>query len=264
MERFNLPDDQPIQLGFISKIVGQAQAKVEGANFDLRKHLLEYDDVLNKQRGAVYKRRLEILESFDKATLADIIFASASGYLESLINQGFSLEDMPAVEGEKPSLKKIFEEARITTKQAAWPDGADAEKLKELLQKRSKEIAADPQSLGRALGILDMLWMNHLEDLEALSESVGLRAYGQRDPLVEYRGEAHRLYRDFWNNFDGWIFMNLFKLAGQGGGSAAVVRPQKQNQQISGKVGRNDPCPCGAKHPDGRPIKYKHCHGKNI
>jgi preprotein translocase subunit SecA len=287
MERFDVPDDQPLQFGFLSRTVAQAQAKVEGANFDMRKHLLEYDDVLNKQRGAVYKRRQEILESLNKDMLSKIVFEAGDGYLEQLFNQrdAASLNPLPVEE-----IKKLFGEAGITNSNFSaeggsasggqFPISNDQEELRkelrEILVKRSVEASVDPQTLPRVLSILDMLWMNHLEDLEALSESVGLRAYGQKDPLVEYRHEAHRLFKDFWNHFDAWVFMNIFKLAVSlerpadsvsqkiGGGQPAKIQPGAGSWQPEAgrEPGRNDPCPCGAKHPDGRPIKYKKCHGK--
>ncbi|MEK9158288.1 MAG: SEC-C metal-binding domain-containing protein, partial [Patescibacteria group bacterium] len=261
MERFNLPEDQPIQLGMVSKAVEQAQAKVEGANFDMRKHLLEYDDVLNKQRIAVYKERQRILESVNLEEVAKIVSGASSEYLEkNLPTQG------------EVEVKNIFEEAKITTPENPWPIGAEVkagelnederELLKELIQKRSLEIAGDGMTRGRVLGLLDLLWMNHLDDLEALSESIGLRAYGQKDPLVEYRRESHRLFKDLWQNFNGWIFSNIFKLAqtgadqtrthGESGERVSVLNP---HQSVPGKVGRNDPCPCGS----GK--KYKKCHG---
>ncbi|MBI2033854.1 MAG: preprotein translocase subunit SecA, partial [Candidatus Liptonbacteria bacterium] len=269
MERFNLPDDQPIQLGIVSKAVEQAQAKVEGANFDMRKHLLEYDDVLNKQRIAVYKERQRILTSVNREDVAKIVSGASSEYLEKNIRALGEVE-----------LKKIFEEAKLLTNENQWPIGAEVkagelnedeiEKLKELIQKRSLEIAGDQMSRSRILGLLDLLWMNHLDDLEALSESIGLRAYGQKDPLVEYRRESHRLFKDLWQNFNGWIFSNIFKLAQSQ--TQTGIQSQQATKKVglptgiprSGmKIGRNDPCPCGAKKPDGRPVKYKHCHGKN-
>ena len=127
------------------------------------------------------------------------------------------------------------------------------------MRTRVSAIAKHPLAANQTLSVLDMLWMNHLEDLDALSESIGLRAYGQRDPLVEYRGEAHTLYRAFWANFGAWIFMNIFKLPPPG--EAEVQRPAEQVVKILPKangakeVGRNDPCPCGS----GK--KYKKCHG---
>jgi len=270
MERFNLPEDEPIQLGFLSKTVAQAQAKVEGAHFDTRKHLLEYDDVLNKQRSSVYKRRFEVLGSLNKEELAKIIFEAVSEHFEIV-------KATPVQEGEDaPDMKKIFvdmgiidknQESRI--KNQAKEELTDDD-FREILQERSTEAANDPQAINRILGILDMLWMNHLEDLEALSESVGLRAYGQRDPLVEYRQEAHRLFKGFWINFNGWLFNNLFKLLQSSGAPSQGVKQQpialktNQPQQVSvvpkgEQVGRNDPCPCGS----GKKYKYCHLNGKN-
>jgi len=139
------------------------------------------------------------------------------------------------------------------------------EELKGLVQKSSTEVAEHPQAINQILSILDMLWMNHLEELEALSGSVGLRAYGQKDPLVEYRHEAHGLFKDFWNNFNALVFVNIFRLTRTDAKTADSRNFAKvsgsQTFAPTGKVGRNDPCPCGAKHPDGHPIKYKKCHG---
>jgi preprotein translocase subunit SecA len=123
------------------------------------------------------------------------------------------------------------------------------------------------------LGILDMLWMNNLDDLESLSQSVGLRAYGQHDPLVEYRQEAHRLFKSFWANYNAMIFGNIFRLAQTNADGTRtnadkiIPRQSAFSQRESApamKAGRNDPCPCGAKNPDGTPKKYKKCHGRAI
>jgi preprotein translocase subunit SecA len=250
MERFNLPEDQPLEYGFLSRVVSEAQAKVEGANFDMRKHLLEYDDVLNKQRASVYKRRFEILSAMNKEALAKLISDATLAHFENLILQA-------TPEGEPIDVKKAFGEAGIMSReQATSGKEFSPEELREVLAKKSEEIAAHPMAANQLLGILDMLWMTHLEDLEALSESVGLRAYGQHDPLVEYRGEAHRLFKGFWVNFNGWVFVNIFKLA-----SLQQGQPQQQQRRVissqpTDKVGRNDPCPCGS----GK--KYKKCHGK--
>jgi len=183
MESFNLPEDAPIESRLVSKVVNEAQKKIEGINFDARKHLLEYDDVLNKQRSAIYHRRQEILES----------------------------------------------------------SKAEEEKQKN----------------ARILGILDMLWMNHLENMEALRESVRLRAYGQHDPLVEYRRESRKLYQQMLEDFEK-MAENVEKIAETGGVSAPmpVNSAIKLSQDPKYKnVGRNDPCPCGS----GK--KFKKCHG---
>ncbi|MEK7114494.1 MAG: preprotein translocase subunit SecA, partial [Patescibacteria group bacterium] len=171
MEAFNLPEDQPIESRLVSKVVNEAQKKVEGMNFDGRKHLLEYDDVLNKQRTVFYKKRREFLEK---------------------------------------------------------------------------------KSAGQVLAMLDILWMNHLENLEALRESVGMRAYGQHDPLVEYRRESFLMFREMMANFEKWLEENKEKLEQltidkeQLTSRTANNSVKGQMSVVSGqKVGRNDPCPCG-------------------
>ncbi|MDP3948436.1 MAG: preprotein translocase subunit SecA [bacterium] len=270
METFNLPEDQPIQAGFLSKVIAQAQAKVEGFNFDLRKRLLEYDDVLNRQRISIYSERQKILESMSKEDVTGLIFDAGKEYMENnLFGEGREAPSVPEEE-----LRKVFGEAGITNNENPYPEKEDFETLSEFLKKRSGDISNDPLSRGRLLNILDLLWMGHLEDLEALSESVGLRAYGQKDPVVEYRQEAHRLFKDFWNNFNGWVFSNIFRLAKNTQMSADRTQivadnisvNQRGNQRKSafagGKIGRNDPCPCGAKNENGHPKKYKHCHGR--
>ena len=191
METFNLPEDQPIQASFLSKVIAQAQAKVEGFNFDLRKRLLEYDDVLNRQRTSIYSERQKILESMNSEDVAGLILDASKEYME---NNLFGEErGAPSVSDEE--LRKVFDEAGLAGKENPHPEMNDFETISGFLKKRSGEAAADPLSRSRLMNILDLLWMNHLEDLEALSESVGLRAYGQRDPVVEYRHEAHRLFK---------------------------------------------------------------------
>ncbi|RJQ28577.1 preprotein translocase subunit SecA [Candidatus Parcubacteria bacterium] len=258
MERFNLPDDQPIDIAFVSKAVAEAQAKVEGANFDLRKHLLEYDDVLNKQRVAVYKRRGELLGTLEKEKLAAMIFESVSRQFEGMLNQPLS---EPEGEGESLDrdvlIKKAFEETGVVTKDNPYPAEPTPEALTELLKKRSQEVAGFPNAINQLFGILDLLWMNHLEDLEALSESVGLRAYGHKDPLVEYRQEASNLFKSFWNNFDGMVFSNIFRLQAN---TATTPKTNLSASATGDKVGRNDPCPCGAVNPaTGQVYKWKKC-----
>ena len=171
MESLKVPEDMPISAKMISKSVGQAQSKIEGMNFDARKHLLDYDDVLNKQRQSIYRRRQELLEA-----------------------------------------------------------------------------KAHPQ----ILGVLDMFWMNHLENIEALMDAVRIRAYGQHDPLVEFRREGHILYQQLIADFEEWIKENADKLDELVEVAPLPNKPLPDNNK---KVGRNDPCPCDS----GK--KYKKCHG---
>ncbi len=265
MERFDLPEDQPIEFGMVTKAVAQAQEKVEGANFDLRKHLLEYDDVLNKQRGAIYKRRQEMMEILNREDIAKEISTAALAYFDAALaprigteESGISAEtdgSEKAVSGTE-AVKKIFSEAQIADATAFSTE----EDFRKAIEEKSLSVAEHPLAKNQLLGILDMLWMTNLEDLEALQESVGLRAYGQRDPLVEYRQEASRLFKAFWGNFNAWVFTNMFKLANVTSSAAIAGSPVVTMQMPSGgqnsdahKVGRNDPCPCGS----GK--KYKKC-----
>ncbi|MEK7654266.1 MAG: preprotein translocase subunit SecA [Patescibacteria group bacterium] len=175
MEWLKVPEDMPISAKLVSKSVSQAQSKVEGFNFDARKHLLDYDDVLNKQRLSIYKKRQELL-----------------------------------IAKSHPQIMSMF----------------------------------------------DILWMSHLENMEALSESVRLRAYGQHDPLVEYRREGHMLFQQLLAEFDQWMVENATKLNEHAGHNHALQPNIPKVDSGSGKeVGRNEPCPCGS----GK--KYKKCHG---
>jgi preprotein translocase subunit SecA len=282
MDRFDLPEDQPIQMGMVSSAVAQAQAKVEGNNFDVRKHLLEYDDVLNKQRTAVYKRRQEVLAAMSHENLANIIFNAAYAHIEELWSQSMDpRHDFDAAKEESEKFTKMLQAVGIVNEKHPLPqDINSAEDLKDMLVKRCMEAALDPATLQRMLSILDLLWMSHLEDLEALNESVGLRAYAQKDPLVEYREESRKLFDSFWDNFNGWIFSNVFKLSDQththetsGGAVKPIVMSTPIHNSNSGapaatgdnKIGRNDTCPCGSG------LKWKKCgllnseeHQKNM
>jgi preprotein translocase subunit SecA len=281
MERFDLPDNEPIEFGMVTKAVEQAQEKVEGANFDMRKHLLEYDDVLNRQRGAVYKRRTEFLELMDKEAIASVIADAALAHFNAAFAPGFKAFGREA-EGALESARKAFIEGGIVDSAAAEALNTEEDFIQAIIQK-SAAVAENALAKNQIIGILDMLWMTNLEDLEALQESVGLRAYAQRDPLVEYRHEASGLFKSFWGNFNGWIFNNIFKLAAQNGSGTDGGSAQSGASGATGfrlnvpmaapasemgpglKIGRNDQCPCGSKK------KWKHCgllnteeHQKNM
>ncbi|MEK7149824.1 MAG: preprotein translocase subunit SecA [Patescibacteria group bacterium] len=247
METFNLPEDQPIESGIISKVVNEAQKKIEGFNFDARKHLLEYDDVLNKQRTAVYKKRQEILIGSITKLLSGIVLNSFERLKSQAIEPG--------------QWEKIIVESGILSKEEL---GENSDEI--LIEKIKKAITPEKEFeiKVRILSILDSLWMNHLENLADLQESVRIRAYGQHDPLVEYRRESYNMFQSLLVNFEDWIFFNILKIIPQEG-DVKIQTQQKVNlDAFKGNVGRNDPCPCGAKKENEQPIKFKHCHGKNL
>jgi len=217
MDTFKIPEDQPIQNKLISNAIEKAQAKIEGYNLDIRHHVLEYDEVMNKQRTAVYNMRKDVLSATD----------------EDIHNKIKELMD-----------EKEFKDYMEKTKQVPENEKVNLEKFVML---RS----------------IDMLWMEHLETMECLRESVRLRAYGQRDPLVEYKNEGHRLFGHMMDEINNAIVEMLLKVELRG----QDTRPQRQQVDLHGgqakHIGRNDPCPCGKINPEtGKPIKYKHCCGK--
>jgi preprotein translocase subunit SecA len=141
------------------------------------------------------------------------------------------------------------------------------EELKQYQEKTKDILDNEKSNLEKfvMLRTIDMLWMEHLETMECLRDSVSLRAYGQHDPLVEYKNEGHRLFGHMMNEINNAIVDMLLKVELKG----QDTRPQRQQVDLHGgqaknqkHIGRNDPCPCGAKHPDGRLKKYKHCCGK--
>ena len=215
MEKLNIPEDQPIEAKIVSDAIESAQSKLEGMNFDARKHLLEYDDVLNKHRETFYKKRKEILRASEEELHNKI--------LEMIEKHGFSKEDY---------------------------------------QRKEKEIGEkNMRQLERfiALRTMDMLWVDHLYTMEhQLRDSVRLRAYGQQDPLVEYKTEGHRLFRKFLETIEIAIVQNLFKIETKKETSpslnisSAQYFPRTKKGTLN-RVGRNDPCPCGS----GK--KYKKC-----
>ena len=220
MGRFGIPEDEPIENKLVTRALESAQTKIEGFNFDARKHVLEFDNVLDKQRRAIYEKRRKVLVG--------------------------SMDDVASV---LLDLSQGSEEAQA------------------LLKKKEEELSREV-FLGAArhlvLRTLDLLWVEHLESMEYLRGSVNLRAYGQRDPLVEYRKEGTSLYKDMEMTLAGQVFELIEKLTkevAEAGASpiAAAPRPILTLAQMGKEqeLGRNDPCPCGS----GK--KYKNCGLKN-
>jgi len=206
MTALNVPEDEPIQAGMISGAIESAQTKIEGFNFDSRNHLLEYDDVLNKHREIIYKKRKEFLQS---ENLKEKV-------LEMIKKSGLSEEEY-------------------------------YKKEQELGEQNMRQIEKMV-----CLRVLDMLWQEHLSYMDHVRDSVRLRAYGGRDPLVEYKNEGHKAFGQLSATIDANIAENILKAGIQ-------KNPEPERKSIeSGKkeIGRNDLCPCGS----GK--KYKKCHGK--
>jgi preprotein translocase subunit SecA len=227
MGRFGIPEDEPIENSMVTRALESAQQKIEGFNFDARKHVLEFDNVLDRQRRAVYeKRRAVLVGSLDEV----------AGVLENL----------------------------------ATHEALAGDAMRNMLINKEKEFGREQllnTARGTVLQTLDLLWVEHLESMEYLRGSVNLRAYGQRDPLTEYRKEGTRIYKDFEAMLAVRVFELLEKLSKEGMVSVSPsviasspiisVSTLNNTHSDSSEVGRNDLCPCGS----GK--KYKNCGVKN-
>ncbi|MEW6680601.1 MAG: preprotein translocase subunit SecA [bacterium] len=261
MTKLGLRDDEVIEHSWITKSIENAQKKVEAHNFDIRKRLLEFDDVMNNQRSLIYNERDMIMASSDlDEHFKEMCLEVLELYLPIYLPKDIHPDDWD-IEGLKTRVFQVFGiNPSISTE--------DREKIKEVLEKeislayeRKKEtIGKDLIHIQRMimLSVIDNLWKDHLHNLDSLRESIHLRAYGQRDPLVEYKIEAFRMFEELVYHMKEEIVEHLFKV------SLAPVR-ERPRQIITRpslptephkKIGRNQPCPCGS----GK--KYKHCHGR--
>ena len=204
MSRVGMEEGIPIEHGMVSKAIERAQKQVEGQNFSIRKHLLEYDDVMNKQREAIYKQRREILGGKDlKETIQELVATLAEWIMENFTNQEKSPEDWNP-EGFKKAYISQFgldpEELGID-----W-DTINYEELKEKVIRALRDHYEEKERMmGTAtmrefervimLQVIDTQWKDHLLGMDYLKEGIGLRGYGQRDPLVEYKKESFDMYQ---------------------------------------------------------------------
>jgi len=301
MDRLGMEEDIPIESKMVSKSIERAQKQVEGRNFEIRKHLLEYDDVMNKQREAVYSLRRRILEGLEGR---NYIMRVVDAIVGSLVDQ-YSPEEADPADWETATLEKEYrsyfgltvEELGVDWEvvnrpqlEAALNDGAKAHYEKRAQQFGAENLARLEKFL--LLDTVDRQWKDHLLALDHLREGIGLRAYGQRNPLVEYKRESFALFEDMWERIEDHVVKFLYhaepvedmKLKRRGFSSTTLSHPEAgtlasshaqqeraANTPVSApdarpttvrrnqpKVGRNDPCPCGS----GK--KYKKCHGAAV
>ena len=349
MATLKVPEDLPIENGLVSRSIESAQTKVEGNNFDIRKHLVEYDDVINKHRETIYRKRREILELAedktviarseatrqspvssdepgiaslppvarnDKKGLSDIILQMIDNEIDQVVIFHTAAENT-----RDWNIKEIFQvtstifkvEPKLKEDLAAFlQDGDKLDKVKirtkicehlmvlvktdyEKISKLAGQAGINWQQVEKAvlLRSIDMLWVEHLEAMDHMRAGIGLRGYGQRDPLIEYKKEAYILYNELNNLIQKQVVYSIFKVADLGNFAAPVLKMgprkysapakemEKGSSQFAGfkkagaektatvdlvhekvkdasgqKVGRNDPCPCGS----GK--KFKKCCGK--
>ena len=275
MSRLGMDEDVPIENKMVSKAIENAQKKVEAHNFDIRKHLLEYDDIMNKQRSEIYSFRREILQG---EGLKDKIFQLIDDTMDEVL-QIYCPEGRHPEEWDIKGLKDFLYGAFSLSLHAS-PVGIDSlreslcSQLKEAYESKEAGIGSDTMRYIEKvlfLQVLDTQWKDHLLAMDHLKEGIGLRGYGQRDPLTEYKKEAFDMFADLTGRISMDTLSRIFKIQikeeenvkkehtqpkqvqyNRGEGSEAL-QPVARGR----KVGRNDPCPCGS----GK--KYKKCCGIN-
>ncbi len=278
MDRFNMDDSQPIESKMVSKAVESSQKRVEGNNFDARKNVLSYDDVLREQREVIYKQRQDVLNSDN---LYDIIIAMIEEVVNDAVDTHTQDEDSNAWD-----LDSLIEyvhanlvESNYLTK--ASIENKEPEEMKQfIMDKVNQKYQAKEADLGSEqmrefekvilLRTVDTKWMDHIDSMDQLRQGIHLRAYGQNDPLGEYQMEGFAMFEAMIQSISEEVARYVMKAQVRENlereevakNATAVTGDQSKKQKkrtpfVKGEtVGRNDPCPCGS----GK--KYKHCHGR--
>jgi preprotein translocase subunit SecA len=274
MERLGIEEDVPIEHAMITKSIETAQKRVENRNFDIRKHVLQYDDVMNQQRELIYRQRRQVLTGEDlKENVLEMIDAGVERTVNAHAPEGVYPEEW--------DLKGLLDYAEqyFLPGHGLKPDdleGMGRRELQNFLAERSREAYdAREQEIGQEtmreiermvmLRIVDEKWMDHLDAMDQLREGIGLRAYGQKDPLIEYKFEGYEMFQNMIDTIQDDVVRYIFRV------NLVQPQPEKKRQvtenrtpeegpkkpvRRESKVGRNEPCPCGS----GK--KYKKCCGR--
>ena len=285
MNRLGMEEGIPIEHGLVTRAIENAQKKVEAHNFDIRKHLLEYDDVMNKQREVIYHQRKEVLKG---ENLKEEVLEMASGLAEEIVERYAEKDRDPSEWDFKGMSEALYH-------QFAFRLELPKEEQENLTPERAQEVVIERATEGYErkeqrfgspmlrqlekvimLQTIDSLWKDHLLNMDHLKEGIGLRGYGQKNPLQEYQKEGFEMFEEMVHRIQEDVVQKLFTIEmaregvmeeiqvqqrpqrmvlSHGGDGAEQARPSPVKRQ-GGKVGRNDPCPCGS----GK--KYKRCCGK--
>jgi preprotein translocase subunit SecA len=290
MERLKWPDDEPIEAKMVSRAVENAQKQIEELNYERRKNVLKYDDVMNAQREVIYGERQKILEGEDLKDKAlefvdEVVRAVVEEYLpvdvfpeewelDALVTAVNDVYPMKATEAELRELADV-----VTIQEQLVEDALEAYETKEAAVGEGVMRELERVVL---LNITDTKWREHLYEMDYLQEGIHLRAYGQRDPLTEYRREAFSMFEELVASIRRDFVRYIYRVelvrqdqqqqrapqrvqenkaeveSGSTGGTQAPANTGASPQAVSDKVPRNAPCPCGS----GK--KYKKCHGLEV
>jgi len=278
MQRLGMDEDMPLEYGLLSKQIENAQKRVESRNYGTRKHVLQYDDVMNKQREVIYSQRRSVLEGKD---LRQSIIEMIGSLVRDAVNPYTAIGEHPEewdINGLLDYFEHIFlpkgfiklseDQIYDLTRDGLIKLIEDAAvRLYEAREKQIAEAGFDMRELERVilLRVVDQKWMDHIDNMDQLRQGVGLRAYGQRDPIIEYRIEGFDMFDQMVHAIREETLTLLYRANIQKTPQPRRVaqetqagRPAQEKQKTGSgqKVGRNDPCPCGS----GK--KYKNCCGK--
>ena len=282
MEKLGMEDGQPIEHNMISRAIENAQSRVEGHNFEIRKTLIEYDDVMNQQREVIYRQRREALDGKSlKSTIEDMIRTKAEDIADT-----FADERLPAEEWDLKALEAaVYKQFnfRLNIEDPENLDGMDRDALADLINEAAVKVYDQRESvigsdefrhLERVvmLQTVDNLWKDHLLSMDHLKEGIGLRGYAQQNPLIVYKKEGYDMFQDMIDRVQEETIGILFRIQiAEPEKIEEMRKPEEQQMFFSGgdepekkkpvkrsakKVGRNAPCPCGS----GK--KYKKCCGR--
>ncbi len=273
MDRLGMDDSMPIENKMVSRGIENAQKKVESRNFSIRKNVLEYDDVINQQRGIIYGERKKVL---DGENLKDTISSMIDDVIDEVVNS-YAGEIKYSDDWDLPGLLSYVEQHILPRIDFTIDEikGMTRREMKDFLQERTHNLYEEREEelgnetmreLERAimLRIIDDKWMDHIDAMDQLRNGISLRAYGQRDPLVEYKFEAFNAFESMVYSIKEDVVRYILRVK-------VVQQPQERqtfvNQgeeterkpvRVGKKIGRNQPCPCGS----GK--KYKNCCGKGV
>lgn len=287
MNRLKMPEGEPIEAGMVTRAIETAQRKVEGRNFDIRKQLLEYDDVANEQRKAIYQQRNSLLDTDD---VSDTSAAMRESVLTDIVQQ-YILPDSMEEQWDLPGLERSLADSGIKAPVSQWleaePTLDEQSILSRVLEMGKTEYDAKVAAIGAdtmqqfehavMLQYLDQYWREHLSALDHLRQGIHLRGYAQKNPKQEYKREAFELFGDLLDRIKRDVVRVMMTVQIQSAEDVAAMEAVAQempemeyihaantddNEEPAQKrarkpsVGRNSPCPCGS----GK--KYKHCHGR--
>lgn len=286
MDRLGMEEDQPIESRMVTKAIEKAQERVEGHNYDIRKWLLQYDDVINQQREIIYKQRAEVLE---RENLRPVVEGMLKSVVERLVTQYTPESEVPEEWDYKAIVdyanSTFFHEGTITEKEIRLKERDEIidifmEKIKAIYDAREEEVGPELMREFEKVVVLravDTKWMDHIDAMDQLRQGIHLRAYGQTDPLRAYQMEGFEMFQAMVEAIEEEVARYILKatitanierkavaegqsvrpaLVGQGRAAQASKEPPKRQPiRVGPKIGRNEPCPCGS----GK--KYKHCCG---